>query len=103
MLALPMPKTIQLIGGDSHGESVEVSDGADSIPSPEVTEDRPTFKTAGSETYTRRHFEGEEFGPGSDFFGVATDDDTETKELARMTLKARPSDQPDKSTRPAGI
>ena len=98
-----MPKTIKLIGGDSHGESVEVSDGADSIPSPEVTEDHPSFTTAGSETYTRRHFEGEEFGPGSDFFGVATDDDTETKELARMTLKARPSDQPDESARAAGL
>jgi hypothetical protein len=101
MLALSMPKTIKLIGGDSHGESVEVSEGADSIPSPEVTEDRPTFTTAGSQTYIRRHFEGEEFGDGSDFFGVATDDDTETKELARMTIKSDTANDPDKHTRSA--
>ena len=96
MLKLPMPnKKYDLVGGASHGESVEVSDSVDSVESPGSTHDVPTFETRGEEIYVRRHFKGEEFGEGSDVFGVSTDDDTETRELARMMIHE--SDPPNKS------
>ena len=97
---MPKTKKYDLVGGKAHGEGVEVPDFIDSVESPGTTTDPPTFETAGLETYVRRHFEGEEFGEGSDVFGVSTDDDIETMELARMMIhESDPPDKPDERSR----
>lgn len=81
-----MKKQYKLIGGPNHGDRIFVPGNQNELESPVFPDEAKAKDSSHSETYTRRRFEGEEFGKGYECFGLADDDDTDTKELTRMVL-----------------
>lgn len=81
-----MRKDYELIGGWSHGETVAVDESATRLESPVYEDENHLKEPFRSETYTKRRFAGEEFGDGYECYGLVDDDDTDTRELARMEL-----------------
>ena len=91
-------KRYDLIGGHSHGQKAERADTETSFEAPVPTNEEDPDSGKQTESYTKRRFTGEEFGDGYECFAVETDDETETKELARMELKNREPDDDDQPT-----
>ena len=81
-----MTKQYDLIGGTNHGAVVGISEAQDQFNSPVFAGEDEVRESSYADRYTRRHFEGEEFGAGYECFGLASDDDTDTRELARMVI-----------------
>ena len=77
---------IPLIGGASHGRTVQVDPQIQEVELDIHTSDEPNSEPAFTEKYTRRRFEGQGFGEGFECFALTADDDTEQKELARWSI-----------------
>ena len=88
-----MTKVYDLIGGPNHGATVGISETQDRFDSPVFPGEDEKRESVYSERYTRRHFEGDEFGDRYECFGMGTDDETDTRELARMVLNHRNAQQ----------
>ena len=76
---------IHLVGGTGHGQSIQVEANIDEIELDVHITDPPAGTPLFTETYERRHFEGDGFGAGVDCFALKSDDATEQKELARWS------------------
>lgn len=79
---------VTLVGGQSHGLELEVSDSIDSVDVPVYKDIEDRVMTNFSDTYTRRELTSEFSSDKWVYFGHSGDDDTETETLARYLREA---------------
>ncbi|MEQ1763970.1 MAG: hypothetical protein ABL984_12605 [Pyrinomonadaceae bacterium] len=82
---------IPLVGGSGHGQSIQVDSKTDEIELDVHTSEKPGSESTFTETYERRHFDGDGFGDGLDCLSLKSDDSTEQMELARWSVSQAPN------------
>ena len=83
---------VPLIGGTGHGQTVDVDHNVKEIELDIHTTGEPLGKPMYSETYERRSLKGEEFGQNFECFAAKSDDETESRELARWSIRQKEQD-----------